>query len=99
MTDVAPKSGLSGLVWGWSIRNLTTLGLTKFIIDALTVVCSLMLISAYPGNDASYRQLFSWVGSVVVLGLIVRVFAPSFVRVMYGSFEHFIASVEGDDKE
>lgn len=99
MTDVTPKSGLSGLIWGWSIRNLTTSGLTRFIIDAITVICSLMLMSAYPGNNAPSSQLLSWMGSVIELGLIVLVFVPAFIRVMYGSFEHFVASVEEDDNK
>ena len=99
MTDIAPKSGLSGLVWGWNIRNLTISGLTRFIIDAITIVCSLMLMFAYPGNTAQSSPLLEWIGATVSLGLIVLVLAPSFIRVMYGSFEHFVESIKKDDNE
>jgi len=79
--------------WGFRVQSLTTKGIADFLNDALRLAIGLMLLFEYPPT-ATRDPFLQWIGAIVVIFLAFYIVLPSLIRILWGSYEHWVDAIE-----
>jgi len=82
-------------------KSLTFKGLADFVGDIMKILMSILILYYYPivpSNINGNTSQLTWITTVLLIIVILKVFYPACNRLLYGGYEHWICNDIGEER-